>query len=301
MTIIDPFNQATTSGKPDGALPSSEAENSGEEEVVLNAPEGENEASSQTNIVPRGKFGLFSNIQTVLTYAFLLATLFTLFSPDNLFSGQMIDRLFQAWQANPTLVAPISTPVPSQASNRIGIVSGHWKNDTGAICDNGLTEEQVNLTIASLVQQKLTAEGFEVDLLQDKDPRLSQYKATALVSIHADTCDYINDAATGFKVAAALDNAYPENANRLTNCLIDRYAKDTGLPYKNTTTPDMTSYHAFGEINTETPAAIIETGYLNLDQQILTQKPDVIAQGIVDGLLCYIRNESVTPIQQTSP
>jgi len=46
---------------------------------------------------------------------------------------------------------------------------------------------------------------------------------------------------------------------------------------------------------------IIETGYLNLDQQILTQKPELIAQGIVDGLLCYIRNESVSPTQQTTP
>ena len=132
-----------------------------------------------------------------------------------------------------------------------------------------------------------------MDLLEEFDPRLSQYKAIALVSIHADTCDFLNDSATGYKVAAALDSAYPENANRLTTCLVDRYGKDTGLPYKTNTTIDMTSYHAFGEINTETTAAIIETGYLNLDQQILTQKPDVVAQGIVDGLLCFIRNENV--------
>jgi len=78
---------------------------------------------------------------------------------------------------------------------------------------------------------------------------------------------------------------------------VDRYGKATGLQYKPNTTIDMTSYHAFGEINTETTAAIIEAGYLNLDQQILTQKPDLIAQGIVDGLLCFIRNENVTPTQ----
>jgi N-acetylmuramoyl-L-alanine amidase len=240
---------------------------------------------------------MFSGIQTILTYAFLLATLFTLFTPDNLFSGQMLTRVFEAWQANPTTVAPVATEVASTDANRIGIVSGHWKNDSGSVCSNGLTEEQVNLRIASLVQQKLTAEGFQVDLLEEFDPRLSQYKAMALVSIHADTCDFVNDAATGYKVAAALDSAYPEKATRLTMCLVDRYGKDTGLAYKTNTTNDMTSYHAFGEINTETTAAIIETGYLNLDQQILTQKPDVIAQGIVDGLLCYIRNENTVPTQ----
>jgi N-acetylmuramoyl-L-alanine amidase len=285
---------------------------------VGDEPEMEPEASNSNGSntpkpaasTPRGKFSLFSGIQTILTYAFLLATLFTLFTPDNLFSGQMLTRVFEAWQANPTSVAPLTTQVAVNAEvNRIGIVSGHWKNDTGAVCSNGLTEEQVNLRIASLVQQKLAAEGFQVDLMQEFDPRLSQYKAIALVSIHADTCDYINDAATGYKVAAALDSAYPEKATRLTSCLVDRYGKDTGLAYKTNTTTDMTSYHAFGEINTETTAAIIETGYLNLDQQILTQKPDVIAQGIVDGLLCFIHNENVTPIQadqtvvptQTSP
>jgi N-acetylmuramoyl-L-alanine amidase len=248
---------------------------------------------------PKGKFSMFSGIQTIITYAFLLATLFTLFTPDNLFSGQMLNRVFEAWQANPTTLAPVTTEVASSDGNgnRIGIVSGHWKNDSGSVCSNGLTEEQVNLRIASLVQQKMTAEGFQVDLMEEFDPRLSQYKAIALVSIHADTCDFINDSATGYKVAAALDSAYPEKATRLTSCLVDRYGKDTGLSYKTNTTNDMTSYHAFGEINTETTAAIIETGYLNLDQQILTQKPDVIAQGIVDGLLCFIHNENVIPVQ----
>lgn len=269
-----------------------------------NAPPGSetnHTPDSKSTPVPRGKFGVFSSIQTVVTYGFLLATLFTLFTPDNLFSGQMLTRAFEAWQANPTLVAPVSTAAPIQNINRIGIVSGHWKSDSGAVCQNGLTEEQVNLLIASLVQQKLTAEGFQVDLLEEFDARLSQYKAIALVSIHADTCEYQNDTATGFKVAAALDSAYPDKATRLTNCLVDRYAAITGLPFKSNTTIDMTSYHAFGEINTETTAAIIETGYLNLDQQILTQKPELIAQGIVDGLLCFIRNDNLTPTQTVTP
>ena len=100
-------------------------------------------------------------------------------------------------------------------------------------------------------------------------------------------------------MAAALDSAYPEKATRLTNCLIDRYGKTTGLAFKANTTDDMTSYHAFGEVNTETTAAIIEAGYLNLDQQILTKNPEIVAQGIVDGLLCFIRNENVVPVNTT--
>jgi N-acetylmuramoyl-L-alanine amidase len=286
MTINDSSSQYSPEGEPEAGPPSSTVENT---------------PPPKTDPVPRGRFGLFSSIQSVVTYAFLLATLFTLFSPDNLFSGQMINKMFEAWQASPPEAGPATTAAADPGVNRIGIVSGHWKNDSGSVCQNGLTEAQVNLTIASLVQQKLTAEGFQVDLLEEKDARLSQYKAIALVSIHADSCDYLNDSATGFKVAAALDSAYPEKATRLTTCLIDRYGKDTGLPFKNNTTEDMTSYHAFGEINTETTAAIIETGYLNLDLQILTKNPDLVAQGIVDGLLCFIRNESVTPTQTTTP
>jgi len=53
----------------------------------------------------------------------------------------------------------------------------------------------------------------------------------------------------------------------------------------------MTSYHA-------TTAAIIEVGFLNLDQDILTRKPEKLADGIVAGLRCYLNNEGVqaTPV-----
>jgi N-acetylmuramoyl-L-alanine amidase len=62
----------------------------------------------------------------------------------------------------------------------------------------------------------------------------------------------------------------------------------------------MSSYHAFGEINPETTAAIIEVGFLNLDKQLLTEKPDLAAQGISAGILCFINNEDITP-QTSSP
>jgi len=56
---------------------------------------------------------------------------------------------------------------------------------------------------------------------------------------------------------------------------------------------DMTDYHTFNEINTETTAAIIETGFLNLDRDILTNQTDLIAQGVVNGILCFTRNEDL--------
>jgi len=55
----------------------------------------------------------------------------------------------------------------------------------------------------------------------------------------------------------------------------------------------MTSYHAFKEIDEFTPAAIIETGFMNLDRSLLTQQPELVAKGVADGILCYLRNESI--------
>ena len=265
-----------------------------EPEPIQNAPGSEGSYGEQEESKPR-RFSVFGGLQSILITAFLVASLFTLFTPNNLFSGDMLDRVFQAWQANPTQAAPlIVNNVPAETAP-IGIVSGHWKNDSGAVCPDGLTEEQVNLQIATLVQQKLISEGFKVDLLAEFDERLSQYKGMALISIHADTCEFISNESSGFKVAAAIHSVYPEKANRLVLCLADRYQTTTGLKYwPNSSSDDMTSYHAFDEIHTETTAAIIETGFLNLDRQILTENPDLIAQGIVNGLICFIRNENVT-------
>ena len=242
---------------------------------------------------PKQNWTITNGIVTILTVAVLAASLFTLWTPANLFSNQMLDQMFAAWQAagTPAVTYPTATPADKPV---IGIVAGHWKNDSGAVCDDGLTEQEVNLKIATLVQQKLKKEGYIVDLLSEFDPLLSGYRALLLVSIHNDSCMYVNDEATGFKVTAAMTSAYPERAARLTACLSTRYAETTKLSYHfGSVTMDMTDYHTFNEINTETTAAIIETGFLNLDRDILTNQTDLIAQGVVNGILCFTRNEDL--------
>jgi len=150
------------------------------------------------------------------------------------------------------------------------------------------------------VEQNLVDKGFDVDLLREFDPELQGYRSLAIVSIHADSCQYVNDNATGFKIAAALSNQYPERATRLTACIKDRYSKATGLNFHpSTVTNDMSSYHAFDEIDgNNTNAVIIEVGFLNLDRQILTKGQDQIANGISDGILCYIRNEDISTAEE---
>ncbi|MCS7060346.1 MAG: N-acetylmuramoyl-L-alanine amidase [Anaerolineae bacterium] len=187
--------------------------------------------------------------------------------------------------ANPAQVA--------RSDIRIGIVSGHRGSDSGAVCADGLTEAQVNFDHAMRVASLLRAQGYTVDVLEEFDPRLEGYTANVLVSIHADSCTYINDLATGFKVARVLDSRLPEVEDRLVACLKSRYQQATGLRFHaNTVTYDMTQYHAFYEIASTTPAAIIETGFLYLDRIILTRKPERVAEGIVNGILCFLNQET---------
>jgi N-acetylmuramoyl-L-alanine amidase len=102
--------------------------------------------------------------------------------------------------------------------------------------------------------------------------------------------------ATGFKVAAALSASKFDNSTHLVNCISERYAQTTGMIFHyQSITNDMSYYHVFDEIDPQTTAAIIETGFMNLDRQMLTDKAEVLAEGIVAGLLCYLNNE---PIQQ---
>ena len=243
--------------------------------------------------------GLFYQLGIIMGIAFILATLFTAWTPgqpsQNPFNNQ---STIIAYNPTPTSsILEFESIITPESSSVIGIVAGHWKHDSGAVCPNGLQEVDINLNIASMVQRNLVEEGYQVDLLSEFDDRLYDYKARALVSIHADSCNFINNQATGYKVAAALAmNNHPERAAKLTSCLRQRYGQATGLPVHSTSvTLDMTRYHAFDEINDETPAAIIETGFMNLDIELLTQHPEIAAEGITEGILCYIRNESITP------
>lgn len=244
-------------------------------------------------------------IQTTIFVAILLATVFVAWTPQSFSAASFADRL--AVLLTPQ---PVGNPAgPAQPALRIGIVAGHSGNDSGAVCTdaNGkvtLTEAEVNLNIATLVQKKLVERGFQVDLLNEFDTRLNGYRAVAIVSIHNDSCQYINDQATGFKVAAALNTRDVNRASRLLACLVDRYHAATGLKFHpGSITPDMTGYHAFSEIDPNTIAAIIEAGFLNLDRDILTQHTDQVADGVVSGLMCFVNNENVepTPVPTVTP
>ena len=191
------------------------------------------------------------------------------------------------------------TPLPSEGHSdgtplalaHVGIVAGHWGNDTGATCPDGLTEVEINLAVAERVVSLLSQAGYTAEMLPEFSSKLDGYVAAALVSIHTDSCNVPE--ATGFKVARVSSSMVPEVEDRLVACLIEHYSQVTGLSvHENSITFDMTEYHAFYEIAPDTPAAIIEIGFMAADRPLLTRRPDLVAQGIFEGLECFLYGDA---------
>ncbi len=171
----------------------------------------------------------------------------------------------------------------------IVLISGHAGNDTGAICSDSagnilLTEADVNASVARQAADILRLAGKDVMIFDEFDDRLDGLVADVMVSLHADSCvEY-----SGYKAAHRADN--PTGADgRLLACMNERYAQATGLAYHpNTITHDMTDYHAFRRIDPSTPGLILEMGFLGGDQTLLTDGSEQVAQGVADGIECFL-------------
>jgi N-acetylmuramoyl-L-alanine amidase len=158
------------------------------------------------------------------------------------------------------------------------------------MCDDGLLEVTINLDVASRVVAMLQYEGYDAELLAEFSPKLAGYEADAFVSIHSDACNVPE--ASGFKVARVAGSAIPQQEDRLVACLIKEYGETTGLAFhKNSITYDMTVYHAFNEIDPQTPAAIIELGFMAADRVLLTDGAFKVAQGVARGIACFLEGE----------
>ena len=219
-----------------------------------------------------------------------MLTVYWFFSP----SDNEIEAIAAA-SSSFSLSAPIYKTIPdkpvtqrmsqSPGPIRIGIIVGHRGFDSGAVCEDGLNEVDVNANIAERVYAHLQAEGIGADLLDEFDPQLTNYFGTALISIHADSCVYYNEQATGFKIAGSSFT----DSSPLSICVEHAYRDATQLFYhENTITPHMTDYHAFREIASGTPAIIIETGFMNLDRELLTTNADIAASGLINGIRCFL-------------
>jgi N-acetylmuramoyl-L-alanine amidase len=243
--------------------------------------------------------GFFRTVFITLVAAGLVGTIFTWFTEPDFLNRDVVSGLAIAEATQIATAQPSPMPTPNWL-RRIGIVAGHRgpENDPGAVCPDGLTEAEINFNVAALVVRELRARGYSVDLLDEFDPRLDAYQAAALLSIHANTCQDFGEFVSGYLVAKAASRPEGGEDTRLAECVGYHYGRATQLQRRFTLTLDMTDYHNFREINTRTPAAILELGFMKDDRDLLTNQQPLLAQGIVEGLLCYLapdENNQVPP------
>jgi hypothetical protein len=53
----------------------------------------------------------------------------------------------------------------------------------------------------------------------------------------------------------------------------------------------MTSYHAFNEIDPQTPGAIIELGFMEADRKLLIDRSNQVAAAVADGIVCFLEGD----------
>lgn len=235
----------------------------------------------------RRERGAMHLVQMVVLWSFALATLFTFWNPHGLFTSQ----------AN---IALLPTPVEaggaagSSRAIRIGIQAGHYKHNEGFTCPDGIREVDINYVIANKVGMLLSASQITVDVLNEYDLNLINYKADALVSIHTRSCTDAGAAASGFNLGTSISAKEVEKTNELAACLAQEYSQNTGLIFSYQVIPDdQVNSHTFLDINSQTPAVQIETGSLVADRAILLEGSDRAANGITAGILCYLRSQGL--------
>jgi N-acetylmuramoyl-L-alanine amidase len=246
--------------------------------------------------------GLLRSFIVILAAAGLTATIFTWTTPPGFIASGVRAELSIAEATAVATAAPTALPTPNWAIT-VGIVSGHRgpQNDPGAVCPDGLTEAEINFAVAQMVVQNLRGMGYSAELLDEFDARLNNYQASALLSIHSNTCQEWpgGEVVSGYLLAAPAARVTARgNDELLVNCISRYYGQATGLERRSGVTQDMTDYHNFREIHPLTPGAIIELGFMLADRDVLVNRREDMARGITDGLLCFLeplRFQPTTP------
>lgn len=247
--------------------------------------------------------GFVRTMFVVLLSAGLVATILTWFIDPQFLNPTVVKNIqddepviIAEFTAAPTVVPTLA--VTPNWLQRIGIVAGHRGpiNDPGAVCDDGWTEAEINFNVAQRIVRNLRDRNYTVDLLDEFDPRLDNYQAAALVSIHANTCQDFGEVVSGYLVAKAASRPDGGIDAILAECVAQEYAKLVPLERRYTLTLDMTDYHTFREIHPLTPAAIIELGFMLADRTILEEHPDLLAEAITNGVVCFLEPSTDYPV-----
>ena len=212
------------------------------------------------------------------------------------------------WQASQDSTRARRTPTvqgPLSGSS-VAILVGHWSKedavqDIGAVCEeNGVathTELQANQRVADIVIPRLEGLGARVTRLYELDERLNGLSVNLALSLHADSC--ID--ATGYKAANLPTSLTREAEQDFIACLRNWYEHHTGLPWHAySITEDMIRYHMHAKVAGRTPSVILEMGFMGGDQELLFDRPEIVADGIVDSIRCFLTPTDMPPLPEPS-
>lgn len=218
-------------------------------------------------------------LQTVILVAIVLATLFTLWNPYKLFSQQEVTQTNLQKNADGT----------STEYSTIGILVGHWKVDSGHVCENGIVEADVTEAIANQVSIKLNALGYPVKLLAETDMDLINYRGPALVALYTGSCEDTPENKSGFMIGTTLSTSDLNSSNALAVCMGEIYQASTKLDFTyQIIASDQPAFTLFEMVNPDTPMIYLEMGSLYHDQSVLIENSEKVANGIVNGIQCYL-------------
>lgn len=235
--------------------------------------------SGSKSTPPEGKskpvFSTGRVLQTIGLVALVLASVFTLWNPYKLFTED------EAAQANQAAIS-------DEQAATIGILVGHWKIDSGSVCENGIVEADVNEAIANQISIKLNALGYPVKLLSSNDLDLVNYRGPALVALFCGSCDEQTGNKSGFTIGTTLSASDLNTSNALAVCMGEIYQSSTKLDFSyEIISPNHAAYSIFEMVNPQTPVIYLEMGSLLYDQSVLIENSEKVANGIVNGILCF--------------
>ena len=235
-------------------------------------------------------YTVMSGFQTVLSLAIVMATLLTLWNPRKFLGTPNLSALIRAESEQKSLT---NEAEETDTTDHIGLLAGHWLDNPGEVCLDGLIEADVNEDIANRTAQELRERGYTVDVFPEYDIALLNYQSAAFVAIYAGSCAESPLPPSGFKVASSLTAQNPDPVNALAICLSESYGEVINIPFSyEILNPDHPSYHIFRDIHSQTPAVMIETGSLKTDRTILVNQADRVAEAIAAGILCFL-NQTV--------
>ena len=229
----------------------------------------------------RQSFTTMRGVQMIVSVAVLMATLFTLWNPRSVFRTPSLSEML-AQQTS-------ETSLRVSQDRQIGLLAGYWRSERGKVCADGVREEQITLAVAERTAVLLNTAGYQVDIFEENDVDLLNYKGVALVAIYAGECGNPPASLSGFLIATELKPAFPDKSNTLAVCMAEKYANTTGLSFSyQIIPPDQPLSALFRQVDPTTPTLMIQIGALGADRELLTEQTQKVAQGIFNGLFCYI-------------